>query len=579
MAVSFHVPHAFRRWPAPFTVLSVAVVLFLAFLAVYPLSTLLSRLVITDGQFDISPFKAVWLLPGLGRILWNTAAVTVGAGLLAIVIGLVMAWLNERTDARSGIFSDVMPLMPFFLPPVAGAAGWVFLCAPRTGYLNVVSNSIAEYLGFDVAGSGGPFNIYSWAGMICVFALFAVPYIYMIVSAGLRNTDPALEEQARICGAKLPRTLLTVTLPAVLPSIVSGFLLVIWFGVSFISVPIVIGDRAGIEVLSVRIVRLLTFQYPPSTAEAIGLSLFVVMTVAPAWYLQQRMLRSGRHAMVGGKAQRASRIELGFWRWPARAFVMLYVLAAAVLPIIALFIVALSGYWRPSLSWSVLNLNSFRAVLFQDVLTAQALRNSISISIVAALLGVMAAAVVSLYVQRTKGRWSRIADGVIKIPAVFSPLVVSVGFILAFTGYPFNLQGTLLILVFAYFALYMPQAAVATDAAVGQLGTDLTEASVLSGAGGARTFWKIGVPIMLPGLVGGWTLLFVRMSGDLTASALLAGNQNPVVGLRVLGLFFEGNYAQLAALSIVVTGLSIVVISIMFWLSARWRRFESRSAK
>ena len=91
--------------------------------------------------------------------------------------------------------------------------------------------------------------------------------------------------------------------------------------------------------------------------------------------------------------------------------------------------------------------------------------------------------IVSLFVIRTTPRLGRVVDGSIKFPATLSHIVLAVGFVLALGGEPFNLAGTILILMLAYLALYFPQTAVAADGAVGQVGRELPEASRVAGAG------------------------------------------------------------------------------------------------
>ena len=561
----------------PFKIVSILVAIVFAFLALYPLSRVVLRLVVVDGQLDFSAFSDVFAQPDLGRVLLNTLIVVGGSASLALVIGSVIAWLNERTDARLGFATDLLPLVPFLLPPVAGAIGWVLLLSERSGLLNALIRQILTAVGLREATpvgtiAEGPFNIFSWWGMIFVFALYQIPYVFLMVSAGLRNMDPALEEQSRMSGAGLLRTLRKVTLPGLAPSIGAAVLLMVWFGCALFSVPAILGTGANIELLTPRIVRELTFTFPPNTGVAVGLSMFVVLSVGTAWFLQRRILRRGRHVTVSGKGHRISRIRLGAWRWPARVFVLGYVFVAAVMPAIALILVTLNGFWTPNINWGALDFDAFERALVQDVKTRESLINSVLLGVVGASIGLFAAAIVALYVQRASGRVAAILDGAIKLPAAISTIVVAVGVVLAFSGPPFNLGGTLAILLIAYVALYMPQGAVAADAAAGQVGKDLPEASYVSGAGSGRTFRKVYVPIMLPGLIAGWALLFVRMTGDLSASALLSGTSNPVVGARILQVYSAGSYPLLAALALCLTIVTATVLLVVMGYTRRRTR-------
>src|SRR5690606_23917270 len=115
--------------------------------------------------------------------------------------------------------------------------------------------------------------------------------------------------------------------------------------------------------------------------------------------------------------------------------------------------------------------------------------------------------------------------------------VVAVGFILTFAVAPFRLQGTYLLLFLAYFVMFLPQAVRSTNAAAAQVGRELGEASQVFGASPARTFFKITLPLMLPGLAAGWIVLFALIMGELTASALLGSTRTPVVGQVMLDLW------------------------------------------
>jgi iron(III) transport system permease protein len=539
----------------------------LMFLTLYPLARVILQLVVVDGRLDFSALATVATLTDLPQLLGTTVIVVGASGVVALVVGAVLAWLNERTDARMGLATDVMPLLPFLLPPIAGAVGWVLLLSPRAGFVNALLRGALHLVGIDL--TDGPLDIYSWLGLIFVYAVYQVPYVYLIVCAGLRNVDSSIEEQSRLCGSGLFATMRKVTLPAVSPSLGAAVLLMIWHGFGLFSVPQIIGSGAKIEVLSVRIVRLMTFTYPPQTSLAVGLTLFVIVVVGTAWYFQGQILKSARYSTIGGRGHRVNRIQLGPWRLAARALLVGYVLLASVLPLVALVLVTLNRFWTPDINWSGLSLEMFGRVLFNDPATSQSLRNSVGLGVVGATLGIILAAGVALYIQRRAGWLPRWLDAVIKLPAAISSMVVAVGFILAFSGPPFNLNGTLLILLLAYVVIYLPQASVAADAASSQIGRELHEASRVSGAGGGRTFRRVSLPLMMPGLAAGWALLFVRMVGDLTASAMLAGNANPVVGFRILDIFQNGSYALLAALATVLTAINLLIVLAVMVVSRR----------
>jgi iron(III) transport system permease protein len=345
-------------------------------------------------------------------------------------------------------------------------------------------------------------------------------------------------------------------------------LLMAWSGFGLVSIPLVIGTGANIHVLSERIVRVLQ-QFPPDEGVAIGLSLLMIAFVAVAWWAQAVVLRRGRFASIGGKGQRATPVRLGAWRWPVRGVVLLYMVATTVLPLFALVIVSLERFWTAQIPWGALTFDAYRVGIWHEPTARKALLDSLELGLIVATVGVVAAALVSLFVVRTSPRVGRVLDGAIKFPATLSHIVIAVGFVLALGGKPFNLAGSIVILMLAYLALYFPQTAVATDNAVAQVGRELPEASRVAGAGDGRTFRKVYLPLMASGIAAGWALLFVRCVGDLTASSILAGPGNPVVGWKILQVYTDGSYSEMAALSVILTLVSGFVVVTVLALTRR----------
>lgn len=530
----------------------------IVFLVIYPVFRVLTRAFLNDGQIDVSAFAKILGSPWLPGMLLNTLVAVVSAGILAIITSATFAWLNERTDARLGLIGDVLPLVPLLVPTIAMAIGWVFLATSDVGFLNVFLKATLGRVGLDVQ-----VNIASWAGLIFVYTLYFIPYTYLIIAAALRNVDPALEEASRLSGAGVLRTLRRVSLPAIAPAIYGAGLLVVIVGVSLYSVPVIIATRAGIDILSVRLIRLLTYDFPPKTDEAVVLGVFMFLFVFGTWLIQRRVTAAGRFATISGKSARQTLLRLGRWRYVARALMITYLIATSILPLLALVIVALQPFWQPTIDPSVFTLDNYRQVLITRPVTRNAMRNSFSIGLFGGAAAMTLVAIAILYAKRRGGRIGQVIDGVTKLPAAFANIVVALGFLIAFSVAPFRLSGTLLILVLCYLVVYLPQASVAAGSAIAQVGSDLTEASAVSGAGEGRTFGRIVLPLMTPGMVAGWALVFVLMSGDITASALLAGTRNPVIGFVILDIWEQGTFGSLAALAssfVLVTSTVVLIV-------------------
>ena len=556
-----------HRWSwlqrsGPFELLSTAVAVGFALLALYTLFRAISRL-FWDGGLDLTPVREVLALDGLGTILAHTFLAVGASAICALMLGSFLAWLNERTDARMGAFSGALPLVPLLLPSIAMGIGWILLLSSRSGYLNWAIREAAGLVGIGI--EEGPFEIHSWYGLIMVYTIQMVPLAFLSISAGLRNLDSSLEEQARVCGASPRKVFTTVTLRAVLPSVGAAVFLVIWVGFATFSIPVIIAEPAGIQILSVQIARLVNFTFPPRLDLAVGLGGIMIPVLGVIWYLQRRMSGRGRHSAMGGKNAKAKKLELGAWRPVVRALFVGYGIVTVVLPIGALLLVTLRGFWSTSIDWGELSLDGFRS-MFADGATVGAMRNSVVLASSVAFSAVIVAAVVALWAARNRSQLAGAVDVGIKFPAAFSGLILALGALLAFGGEPFNLGSTIWILFLAYLVIVMPLATVVIDASVSQIGHELTEASAVAGARGGRTFTRIHLPLLIPGLLAAWALVFVRVVGDVEAASILAGTRNNVVGFRILEVYTYGSYGAMAGLGIFITGVTILVLAVILLL-------------
>jgi iron(III) transport system permease protein len=237
-----------------------------------------------------------------------------------------------------------------------------------------------------------------------------------------------------------------------------------------------------------------------------------------------------------------------------------YIAAASVVPLLGLLFVALQRFWSSQITSQSFTLDVLKALFRPESLTYKALQTSVLLGIVGATLGMLIATLLMLYVRQRKGLVGRVVDGVVNAPSAVSQTVMGLAFVIALSGPPFYLAGTIAVLLIAYLVIYMPQAAISAGSGLDQVGGELTEASSVSGASQSRTFLRITLPLMRPALGAGWALLFVMMVGDLTASALLATNANPVVGFVIYDIFNNATYSSLAAIACVVGAICFVVV-------------------
>jgi iron(III) transport system permease protein len=541
------------RRPRSFVpVLGTAIAAIVLLLLGYPVLKVLLGL---SGQ-QKNVITSTFDLPGIGQVLINTVIVVGAASLISIAAAACLAWVVECSDARLGVVGRILPYTPLVMPPVTTAIGWTFLLSPQAGYLNVLIRDIASAVGINI--STGPLNIFSWPGLILAYSAYLVPYAYLPIAAALRNVDPAYEEAARTCGTGRLKTFIRVNVPLVKPAIASGAVLVVIIALGLFSVPVIIGTTANHPVLTVRIVELLTQSYPPDTGSAVTLSTLILVVVGLASFAQGRLSRSSRMAVITGRAHRSQRSPLGRWRLPVEIIVFAFLACVAVLPFLSILLVSFQPYWSPAVHH--LSLENYRQVFFADSVTSSSLLRSIELAVVTATIGVLAATVLATWARQSRPAVGRMLSFTAGLPGSVSHVVIATGFILGFSGGPFYLAGTARLLFLCYLVLNFPQMYFTASSAVSQVGREMSEASAVSGARPLRTLTRVVMPLSVGGLLAGWSLVFVLVLGDLTASVLLSGTSNAVVGFQIVELYQNGTYSELAALSVVVSVVAACIL-------------------
>jgi iron(III) transport system permease protein len=548
------------RLPAPFTVLVAAVNIATALVIFAPIVIMFVRTLFPDGSFNTQAFLDAFARPGLGAAVLNSIIIVIVVNLTAVPVGTLFAWLNFRTNARLGPLASLLPILPLLLPSVAVTIGWVFLGSDESGFLTVAIKNLLGSLGITVERL--PVHIFSWPGLLMLYFLEIMPVVYVIVGAAYRSTDSSLEEAARINGSGVLKTFITVSVPIVRPAILLSMLLASVLAIGIYSIPAIVGSTAKIPTLSVHLVRLLNGEFPPRIEQAAVMSLFLIMIFGAFWIVQQRLNAFARHAQIGGQGLRSASILLSRpARIAARTAMIGYIVVISVLPILALLLVALQPYWTPDVNFRVLSLDNFTP-LFEDAQSRGAILNSMLLGIVGSLVTLFVAAVMMVYAISRGGAAEKAVGVLTKMPAALSHLVIAAGIMIGFGGAPLYLANSIIILGLAYFVLYIPKASIAAEAAFRQVGPQLSEASRISGAGGARTMRRIILPLMLPGLAAGWALIFASIVGELTASVILAGPHNPVMGYLIMRTYEAGTYSQLAALATIIAVMSGLTVGI-----------------
>jgi iron(III) transport system permease protein len=500
------------------------------------------------------------------QILLNTLGVSIAATAMAIVFGFVMAWILTRTNVPGRRMFEQLMAVPYYVTPLLGALAWSLLGAPESGFVNQLWRS----LGFKDA----LFDINNAYGIAYVMALFEGSVAFVMISAVMKSMDPSLEEASQVMGAGRLRTMLRITLPLVLPGVLGATIFVFAEMLGSFSAALVLGLPNRFYVITTAIYQLV-HQYPPkiAVAAAMGVSLTIVMFVM--LWIYRRIVSRGTYVTITGKAFRPRVMDVGALRLVLLGVCLFYLFISVVLPILALLFASFQKiavvFPAPS-NWT---LDNYRTALSMNAVRS-ALANSLLLGFATASVGVVLMGLMSWLVYRSRVPGSGLIEYMAMLPQAVPRLVFAFGIMWAWIVFPLPIYGTLWLLFIAYLTVFLPLGLRTISSVMLQVDKSLEECAQMCGASWGYRMRTITVPLLKPGLIAAWLLLFVASVRELGASILLMGPHSKVITPAIVESWFATSSELTAAMALMQTAVVALALSIVFFISRRATRIGGK---
>ncbi|MGE0226097.1 MAG: ABC transporter permease [Acetobacteraceae bacterium] len=496
--------------------------------------------------------------------LWNSLAFAGGSTVLSLLLGGVLAWLVERTNAPLKVLAYLATIISMGTPYILHVIAWLFLLG-KVGPVNDLYRALT--------GSGeNLFNVNSMAGMILIEGFLWSPLVFLLLGATFRAANADMEEAARMSGASVFDTLRRISLPLAMPAILALALFVFIRAVGAFEVPALVGMPARIFVLTTDVYEA-TIVVPPDLGYAAAFSIVMVLIVAVLLYFYGRLSKNAeKYHSVTGKGYRPRPFDLGRGRWIAGAIIIVNFMIVLVLPLVTLLWMALLPFLR---GFSVEGLSQLTLKNFRTVFTApgyvELAMNSLTVAAGAAT-AIMLVTALAGWIAARRGPGGRILDQLATLSLVFPSICLGVAVMEVYLRVPLPIYGSLWIIAIAYVIRYMPYGMRYVYSGVLQLHRELEEAAGIAGAGAITTLRRIVAPLLTPALVAGWLFIFLIANKELAIAVLLASPNSKVIAVAIFDQWVNGQGGELAAFGLVWTVLMTVIACIFF---AQMRRGAS----
>jgi iron(III) transport system permease protein len=476
--------------------------------------------------------------------------VTLGSTLL----GFLLAWIVSRTEIPGRRAFELLNLVPFFTSPYVGAMAWQYLTAPNSGLLVHLARN---WLGLDLSF----LRINSIGGVIWVLVLFYTPFTYLFVIGPMRNLNGALEDAARVHGLGFIDTMRRITIPLLAPALLSGAIVVFVTSAGLFDVPVILATPYSIPTIPALIFE--SIGYPSDFGRASALGTLMMMVIVVLILMQRQIIGHRRFETVSGKGYAPRPAKLApLLHFACFAVEIFYICFGAILPLIAVLLVALSPLWRGWFDPKYATLENFRYVLEEFDMTQHAILNSTFLSVLGATLIVMLGFLQAYRLQSRQGWLAKSLQPILSMPNGIPGIIFGLGILILLIRTP--LYGTYWIILIAYVAHYFPFAMRSLNALLMSLSPELEQSARSCGATWWQTLRIVVIPLSRPGLIATWLMLFIILVRELGSTILLYGQGTETISVAML-LLSEQNFLYVAALAII----QVVLLSLAFAMLSR----------
>jgi|TARA_B100001179_G_scaffold232600_1_gene226183 iron(III) transport system permease protein len=508
-----------------------------------------------EGHLTLDNYIFAFSDPKTYVLLKNSLIYALGSAIVGVSIATVLAFITTRTDTPLRNHFRFIPILPIILPGMVDNLAWIYLLSPNSGLVNVWYRNIFN-------ATEPLFSIYTMYGMIWVMGISLVPLAYLVISAAFYTMDPSLEETARIAGSSLFTIFRKITIPLMLPSILSVFLLTFILAFESFETPAMIGLPARIDVFMSQIYQAVVWNIPPSYGLGTAYASIILVITLTAVYLYRKATRHGeKYQVITGKGYRTGILKLGKWRYAGTAILATYVFTHIFVVFGTVFLLSLQPFWDPTNLFGNLTFKHYETVLGQRRIV-NALINSATVSLISATLVVVIAAILTYVSQRRKIKGSVLLEGFGTLPLAFPGFILGLGLLWTFLTIPIGIYGTIFVLILAFLVKYMPQGIRFASGALVQIQRELEESSAVTGANWPTTVRTIILPLLKPAMLSGWVYIFVLTFRELSSIIFLVTPHNEVIAAILWDLFVNGSVELLAATSIILTAFLWSVILI-----------------
>ena len=517
-----------------------AIALYLLFL-IYPMAYLMKQSVVDSetGAITMANFAKFLSKSYYFDTLFNSFKVSIAATLLSLAIGTPLAYLFSVFKIKGKSILNILIIVASMSAPFIGAYSWILLLG-RSG----VVTKILKNIGITIP------PIYGFAGIVLVMTLQLFPLVFLYAKGALKNIDNAWIEASENLGCSGFRCFMRVVVPLIMPTLLAAGLLVFMRSFADFGTPMLIGEgyRTFPVVLYTEFINEVSGN--DGFAAAIAVIAIAVTTVV---FLAQKYVSNKKSFSLNALHPMGEKKPRKGISWIVHLFAYLIV-GVAVIPQCYVIYTSFKKT-EGKIFTSGYSLDSYITAFGK---LGKSIQNTIIIPVLALIVIVILAVVIAYLVVRRRNALTNAVDILSMIPYIVPGTVLGIALLNGFNKKPLLISGTMLIMVIALIIRRLPYTIRSSVAILQQIPMSIEEAAISLGASKMKAFFRITVPMMSAGILAGAILSWVTMISELSTAIILYTGKTKTLTVAVYTEVVRGNYGTAAALSTILTFLTVV---------------------
>lgn len=542
-------------------------VLFVVIFFVMPIFRLIFLSFSSEGGFTFENYTSVLQDRSTWKTIENTLYVVVGSSIIAVILGIMTAWVVAYTNIRQKKLIQLFIFLPFIIPSYITTLAWTQFMSKNGFFANLLSL---------LPGSLEPMNMYSLQGIIIVMGLSHYPLVYLLTVGVLRKIPRDLEYAARVSGSSKWQSFKNITLPLALPGIASGGFLAFIASLDNFGIPAFLGIPGNIRVLSTYIYEQIVGLGPNSFERAATLSVILGIIALTGTFIQWLLLKKSKNNETAVEDKEARFLFSKRKRLTIELLLWSFLLLTTMVPLISMLSASLIKAYGLPFTPENISLKNYQFVLLENQKAITSLKNSANLAIITTIFCLVAGTGIAYIRTKKPSILSKSLEMIIGIPYALPGTVLALAMIFTWMepipGWNPGIYGTIMILLIAYVTRFLILQVRGSITAFMQVDPSIEEAARVSGSNGFFKWKKVLLPLIIPGVISGALLVFLTALTELTVSSLLWSSGTETIGLVIFNFEQAGYSTYSTAFSCIVVLFILLAFLILSILQKLWDR-------